>query len=121
MTIGAYAFDPNKVNEKFQEIGQNTKALKARRAELNKKKKPGLPRTRLARDIPQHIKNRTRHVTAQMTAFPVSHIGGCGEKMRLGLKKTPEAEAVWKGLFNFKPQSKSLQFLQASEHPGRNS
>lgn len=133
MTIGASAVDPKKANksiraeakednEKFQEIGKGTQAMKARRAEEKKKKKPGLPRTRLARDIPQHIKNHTRHVTAQMTAIPISHIGGCGEKMRIGLKKTPEAEAVWKGLnFNLKPQSKSLQFLQASEHPGRNS
>jgi hypothetical protein len=124
-TIGASALDPNQVNGKFEDLGKDTQAVKARWAEWNKKKKPGLPRTKISK-LPKHIKDRAHHsVPDGLTVIPVSHLGGCGQKMKLGVKKTPEAAKVWKlpGLTNLKPQSNYLSksFLQAPEHPGRES
>lgn len=127
MALGASASDPVPDSEKFKDIGKNTKAMKERWAELKKKQKPGLPRTRLARDIPQHIKNRTRHhtVAADMTVIPVSHLGACGQKLKLGLKKTAEVEKVWKldALKDIKPMSRMMRgsLVQTHEHPGRDS
>merc|ERR1719316_2017979 len=96
IALGAYAKPPKDVDQKFQDLGDRTKDVKARWKEYNRKKHPGMPRTKLAK-IPEHIKNRTHHkLTGVKSVLPVSFLGGCGQKQKLGLKKTPQVAKFWK-------------------------
>jgi len=113
---------PQSISEKFEALGNATKAVTAGWKNATNAKNPKLPIDKL-KTIPKHIKHRNE-IPEVKSVMVVNSLGGCGRKInakKMGLKKSAQAANLWKNSLLQVSKSSSFRGKKAPEHPGRES
>jgi hypothetical protein len=121
--LGAASATPvDPVSQKFEALGNHTKAVTAGWHKTENDRNPKLPIEKL-KSIPKHIKSRNA-IPEVNHVIPVMSLGGCGQKIaakKMGLKKSAKAAKLWKNSSFLQVEASSFRGRKAPEHPGRES